>query len=277
MSLESAVLESSAGEKLLLLDFDGTVCLGDDPVLGYAAQVDRLLAQRNLQAPGGGVRDAVSRALDERALLVPEIRFDDSGHPVGVEREPDLDTGKAHPLSWPLQDGYQLTQLLAVQAGLSHELCGEAFREGRRVLIGRGFENSDVHTPQGLPELLAQLRGQCRVVLATNSPAEAFEPWLEHLGLTDSFDLVINSSRKPFGMPDVVARARQAARGGLAPSENVLSVGDIWLNDLEHVHEIGGQTVMIDRFGTGLGAPGCRVREADDAVVQMRHWACVSV
>lgn len=264
--------ESAAGERLLLLDFDGTVCLGDDPVLGYAEQVDRMLAQCGERAPGPGVRDAVSRALDEGNLLVPEIRFDSSGLPEGVEGEPAPEAGAAHPLSWPLQDGYQLTQLLAVQAGLSHEECGEAFREGRRVLIARGFENSDVHAPEGLSDVLAQLRGQCRVVLATNSPAEAFAPWLQHLQLADSFDLVINDSRKPYGMPQVVARARETAQGRPVHVENVLSVGDIWRNDLEHVHAIGGKTLMIDRFTTGLGSPDHRVRAVDEAVALLRSW-----
>lgn len=264
--------ESAAGERLLLLDFDGTVCLGDDPVLGYAEQIDRILAERGEQAPGPGVRDTVSRALDEGNLLVPEIRFDSSGLPEGVDDEPEPAAGAAHPLSWPLQDGYQLTQLLAVQAGLSHELCGQAFREGRRVLIARGFENSDVHAPEGLSDVLAQLRGQCQVVLATNSPAESFAPWLRYLQLTDSFDLVINDSRKPYGMPQVVARARETAQGGPVRIENVLSVGDIWRNDLEHVHAIGGQTLMIDRFATGLGCPDDRVREVDEALALIRSW-----
>src|SRR5699024_2627002 len=126
-------------EKLLLLDFDGTLCLGDDPVLAYAEQVDRLLAEQKLPAPAeSGIRELVVRAFAQDRLLVPEVRRDEVGHPRGVASEPVRrpgpespggagGTGRAHPVSWPLQDGYQLVQLLARQAGISDEQAGMAF------------------------------------------------------------------------------------------------------------------------------------------------------
>ncbi len=255
-------------EGLLLLDFDGTLCLGDDPVLFYAEQADRLLAEKGLGLPAGGVRGAVQRAFGQNTLLAPEIRYDDAGRPSGVDREPVRAEGpakiKAHPTSWPLQDGYQLVQLLAVQSGLTDEEAGTAFREGRKALLARGLEHSDVHAPEGAHDLLAGLRKHAGVVLITNSPAEAFGPWLEHLGLDGSFDAVINGAQKPFGMPAAVRAARERSGVTAAPGQ-IVSVGDIWRNDLEHVAALGGTTVLIDRFSTGLGEPDHRVASWEEA------------
>lgn len=263
-------------EKLLLLDFDGTLCLGDAPVLFYADRVDALLAERGHAGgpTGSSVHEVIARAFAENSLLVPEIIYDDAGAPLTVGSEATHDDAKAHPVSWPLQDGYQLVQLLARQAGLSDVDSGRAFRAARQDLLAHGLQNTDVHAPAGAQELLAEARRRAVVVLVTNSPADAFAPWLQALGLSDAFDLVINDARKPLGMPAALERARAAggdaggaagengaAAAHLIPPDQVLSVGDIWANDLEHVHDLGGRTVLIDRFGTGLGAPDHRVQD----------------
>lgn len=273
-------------EKLLLLDFDGTLCLGDAPVLAYAEQVDRMLAEEGLPVlEAGGIRGAVVRGLAQDRLLIPEVRLDEAGHPRGVDSEPVRSsgrkdfggTGRAHPVSWPLQDGYQLVQLLARQAGLTDEQAGMAFRAARKELLARGLSATDVQAPAGAHELIAAVRERAAVVLATNSPAEAFAPWLEHLGLGDAFDAVINDAAKPFGMPAVLETARQAAGAEAPTEEDILSVGDIWRNDLEHVAARGGTTVLIDRFRTGLGQPDRRVYDFSGAAEAVAQWAGVPV
>lgn len=259
--------------KLLLLDFDGTLCLGDDPVLAYAGQVDRILKERSLNGPGGRtVREVAEAAFAQNSLLVEEIAYDDAGSPAAVAADPTPDAGQAHPVSWPLQDGYQLVQLLAAQSGLSNEEAGSAFRQARRDLLAAGLENSDLHTPAEAPGLLEEVRSSgVSAVLATNSPAEGFELWLRALGLQDSFDAVINSAQKPFGMPKVLERALHAAPG-VASLHKIFSVGDIWANDLAHVSDLGGQTVLIDRFSTGLGDPHWRVDNFSQAAPVIRRW-----
>lgn len=274
-------------EKLLLLDFDGTLCLGDAPVLFYADRVDALLAERGLSGhfPGTSVHEIVTRGFAENTLLAPQIQYDDAGVPLTVGSEATHDDAKAHPVSWPLQDGYQLVQLLARQAGLTDADSGRSFRAARLDLLAHGLENTDVHAPSGAQELLAETRRSAVVVLVTNSPADAFAPWLTALGLSDAFDLVINDARKPLGMPAALQRARAAggdtagghAAGGepepqIAPDQ-VLSAGDIWANDLEHVHALGGTTVLIDRFGTGLGAPDQRVQDFDAVARVVDAWS----
>lgn len=291
----------SSLSKLLLLDFDGTLCLGDDPVLAYASTVDSALHLKGLHnSLPRPVTEIVTEAFAQDTLLVEEIKYDDAGLPIAVRNErSDVTTSgreglsnaaerragpvpaagtsaaKAHPTSWPLQDGYQLVQLLAVQAGLTNDEAGTAFRSARRQLVGRGLQHTDLHAPEGAAELLAGLRSDeepgVAVVLITNSPEEGFGVWLDALGLQESFDAVINSAQKPFGMPAAVERVR----GGVpAPAgQGILSVGDIWANDLAHVDALGGQTILIDRFGTGLGEPAHRVRSFAEADPMIRRWS----
>lgn len=260
--------------RLLVLDFDGTVCLGDDPVLLYAREVDRVLRVSRLD-DSPQVAALVEAALQRDSLAVDEIEMDPSGVPVAVLRErassePEL---RAHPTSWPLQDGYQLVQLLGVQAGLTSRQLGEAFMTARTQLLDRGLEHSDVHAPAGAAEFLGELRRSAwSVVLITNAPAITFATWLDYLGLARSFDLVINDARKPSGMSHALQAVHDASGlGGEPPSfDHVISVGDIWENDLEYVASHGGVTVLIDRFTTGLGQPDHRVNSWAGAAAVLR-------
>lgn len=231
----------------MVFDFDGTLCLGDDPVLAYAAQIDeRLPARRRIPR-------TVAQALDDGDLRVPG-----SGAPASALGTP--------------QDGYQLVQRLGRAAGLSPEQCGEAFRAARRELLDRGLAATDVHAPPGAGELLARLRAHVAVVLITNAPAAGFAPWLEALGLTDSFDAVINDAAKPDGMPAALAEARR--RTGLPGDAPTASLGDIWANDLAPFAESAtATTVLIDHFGTGEGDPTHRVRTFAEAAAVLEQWA----
>lgn len=253
--------------RLVLLDFDGTLCLGDDPVLLYAQLVDEALAEQGGTNTGVTVRDAVQRGLDTGDLRVPELVLDAQGLPDGVAGRTDM-------VLWPLQDGYQLVQVLALQAGLTPEQTNAAFLAARTRLLGRGLAVSDVHAPEGAAQILADLRNQPAtvVVLVTNSPAEEFDVWLTHLGLVEHFDLVINSAKKPGGMPAAVEQARNlmADQAGPVPMGQVVSIGDIWANDLAYVHAHGGTTVLIDRFNTGVGDPDHRLVDAASAL-QLLH------
>lgn len=245
--------------KLLLLDFDGTVCLGDDPVLVYASQVETMLTERGSRsrAPGGhrgGVRDVVADALFRGDLRLPELRQD-------------------HHDPVPPQDGYQLVQLLARRAGISDDDVGLAFRAARRDLLDIGLEATDIHAPADLAALLARVRRTTVVVLVTNAPAVDFTGWLQALGLSESFDAVINDARKPLGMPDALRRARAVEDADMpVAADRILSVGDIWHNDLEPVAAAGGATALIDRFSAGVGHPTWRVDDFAGAAKIIDRW-----
>ncbi len=237
--------------QLMLFDFDGTLCLGDDPVLAYAVAVeDRLRARGESTA----LRDNVRHALNS-----DDLNSDDLG----------IVPGGAAETATP-QDGYQLVQALGQAAGLDEAECSAAFRAARAQLIAGGLHRTDVHTPAGVQSLLAELRQSAAVVLVTNAPAEGFSLWLEALGLSAAFDAVINDAAKPAGMPAAVTRARSLT--GISDSSPVLSIGDIWANDLAPVAELGGTTVLIDRHAAGAGSPDHRVRSFAEAAPLLRQW-----
>ena len=268
------------GFQLVVFDFDGTLCLGDDPVLTYAQHVDETLAERSVSGDGKqnyrssqrvSIRGAVQRGLEAGDLNVPEIRFDDDGYPADIAGRTDM-------ALWPLQDGYQLVQLLGLQVGLTSVDTHAAFRASRTQLLDHGLATSDVHAPDGAAEVISQLREQASVVLITNSPAENFDVWLTQLGLEDYFDLVINSAKKPTGMAAAIEHARTTLQttGEAIPMDAVVSIGDIWGNDLVYVHEEGGHTILIDRFSTGLGTPDHRVPDAASALRLLHHQKATS-
>ncbi|MDO5492861.1 MAG: HAD family hydrolase [Nesterenkonia sp.] len=235
--------------RLMIFDFDGTLCLGDDPVLAYADRVDALLAARGVEGPD--VARTAAEAMRSGDLDVPRLRT----------------AGDVA----PPQDGYQLVQALGLTAGLSGDECGEAFRAGRRQLLSRGLDATDVHAPADAVGLLDRLARRAAVVLATNAPAEGFAPWLEALGLTEAFHGIVNDAGKPSGMPAALERAR--ALTGVPEDAPVLSIGDIWANDCAPVAARGGTTVLIDHHGTGVGEPTHRVRSLEEAAPHLSAWA----
>lgn len=259
----------AAPQKLLILDFDGTVCLGDEPAMFYARQADARAEEAQAPGLGRSIARIAAEALSADSLSIPEIELDGTGQPKVLAES--FDARGAHPIAWPLQDGYQLVQLLGRQAGLSDSQMGEAFMAARREIVGEGLEQTDVHPPEGARALFAELReAGVRVALITNSPADGFELWLDALGLTGAFDVVVNSARKPFGMPEALQEAAGESR---LEELSILSVGDIWKNDLAPVAELDGTTVLLDRFGTGLGEPDERLAGFDEAVPVIREWA----
>jgi FMN phosphatase YigB (HAD superfamily) len=111
--------ELQAGRRrVLVMDLDGTVCLGAGPALAYAAQVERL----------AGLDGIVHRL--ERFLSRPN----------------------ADPAFASCEDPYDVVAIAALQAGASSQTCEQAYIASRRAL-----DRVAVHPPTGLPRFLAGL------------------------------------------------------------------------------------------------------------------------
>lgn len=222
--------------RVLVLDFDGTVCLGDDPVIAYAREVAALM-------PRGG--NAVRAALDGFLAGAPG------------EDAPDA------------EDGYQTVARVALRHGLDADALGRAYRASRESLL-RGDER--IHAPEGLRALLDELRDDVHIALVTNAPAEGIEVLLDRLGLGDAMHEVIGDAGKPERMGEIVDGLLE--RHGLAGEPaSLLSVGDIWVNDLEAPFERGCMTALIDRFQFGHGTPHARARDFPTLYPAVRAWA----
>jgi FMN phosphatase YigB (HAD superfamily) len=153
---------------LLLLDFDGTVCLGDDPVLAYAEATVR----------GLPVADATAILDTVRSYL-------------------DGDLGPR----WA--DGYVAVKELSIDL-VSEDTRSAAYAESRRRLEA---DELSVHTPEGLHDFLGGLEGVAERVLVTNAPLEGVSGVLDRLGLAPLLDRVLPEAHKPGGWDELLPRA----------------------------------------------------------------------
>lgn len=218
------------GRSLLVLDFDGTVCLGDDAPLAYA---------RELAGHAGGS----SIEADLRAFL----------------DDPDADPGLRE-----ADDGYQAVALLAAAAGIPAEARDAAYRASRDRL-----DPATLRAPEGLRDFLADV--DARRVLCTNAPGRRLQPLLESLGLAEVIDYVLPDARKPGLMAAHLTKLLDAA-GLNGHPEHLMSVGDIWANDLRPALEVGCATAYVDTFDRRRGPAHARDATMTGLYADISAW-----
>ena len=205
-----------------MLDFDGTVAVGDEPVLTYFRAV------------------AGEEADEAFASWVV--------------------AGEGHP------DGYSLVAAWARAHGVAEEARAAAYAASRAALHSGVVT---VAAPVGLADLLGRCPPDVARVLVTNAPVDGIEPVLERLGLSGRLEALVGDAGKPDGMPDVLAGLLEEAD---VAADRLLSVGDVWVNDLAPAHGIGAATAFIDRFGTGEGDPTFRARTLTGLMPDVERW-----
>ncbi|GGK67223.1 HAD family hydrolase [Nocardia camponoti] len=210
----------------LLLDFDGTVCVGDDPVWSYAGHVGDLVDRDVARAIDDGLRDYLAGHHDSR-----------------------------------FADGYQAVQALAGDL-LSPAELQEAYLASRIDLAAGKLV---VAAPRGLADFLAAT--SARKVLVTNSPRIGIDETLSAIGLVGVFDEIITDAGKPDGLDPIVETILDGA-----DAATLLSIGDIWRNDLRGPHEMGCATAYIDRFGRGDGAPDMSAPDFPGLYSPISQW-----
>jgi FMN phosphatase YigB (HAD superfamily) len=210
---------SSAG-RVVVLDFDGTVAVGDEPVLAYFRGV-----------AGGDADEALARWVE---------------------------TGDG------FRDGYALVADWAVAHRVAEEVRAAAYAASRAALH-RG--EAAVAAPAGLPQLLRDRPADVRCVLVTNAPVDGIEPVIDRLGLAGLLDGLVGDAGKPAGMRAVL----EGLLGDLPP-ERLLSVGDVWANDLAPAASMGAATAFVDRFDRGEGTPTFRARTLEALLPDIEAW-----
>lgn len=211
----------------LLFDFDGTVALGNGPLLAYARSVaDRL--------PGGEEGEFLDEI--DRALAAPA-----SG----------------------LVDGYDLVRFVAEQHGIRASALQDAYRASRTLLATPA---APVVAPARLAEFLDEHRLLARAVLATNAPATRIEEALNVLGVARSFDEIHTEVGKPHGLGALIET--------LLADGPVLSIGDIWANDLAPAQERGATTALVAAAGfvPADATPTFRAERLDELYDDIAAW-----
>ena len=192
----------------MVFDFDGTVSLGDGPVRSYARFVAAGLE------PG------------ERPAFLVGIEAGLSGMLPG-----DLD---------PL-DGYDLVRLLSTPFAVTDAAHSAAYASSRAELASAA---APVIAPFGLAGFLAGARPRARLVLATNAPETRIAEALDSLGLTGAFDAVHTAVGKPAGLDEILD---ELLAGSIVedPAAALVSIGDIWANDLDPAYRRGATTALV--------------------------------
>ncbi|KIU02541.1 HAD family hydrolase [Frigoribacterium sp. MEB024] len=236
---------------VLVLDFDGTVCLGDGPVLTYARLLDEALAAADERHPPRLVEAVLARFVGSP--------LDDE--PAGV------DEAIAHADGSP--DGYVVAERVSRALGVDDTARSGAYSGARAALADGRLETT---APEGLAKLLDSLSDAVHVVLVTNSPEHGVVQPLERLGLADRVDEIVTDARKPSGLPAVLDRLR--ADAGLEDRpDRLLSVGDIWANDLEPAAAQGSPTALVERFPAPDARPTHRATTLPELYPAIRAWA----
>lgn len=232
----------SRSDTLLLLDFDGTVAVGHGPVHAYARAAAASLAPSAREAFLAEATAAVE------ALGVPG------------DRHRSASADGLLPL-----DGYDLVRVLAERHGVGPLALSAAYLASRHAL---GTDDAPVSAPLGLAAVVAEVRTEATVVLATNAPAIRLPETLTALGLAGLLDGVLTEVGKPTGMAAVLDRFGAAPAGPV----RVLSVGDVWANDLAPVAARGHATALVSRRPPPEARPTWTVPDLPALYPALRDW-----
>lgn len=225
----------------LLLDLDGTLIRSDEPVLEYGRRV-----AGELSAEAGA------------ALLATLTSF--------------LEEAGEHRRTPPLadaDDGYQAVEALAAAYAVPKEAVDAAYAQSRRSVDVAGAVEP---VPAGLLDLLAEIRKHVRVVVVTNAPITGVRSLLAGLGVEDLIDELVTDADKPTGLTAIVERFLHES-GAADDPRRLLSVGDIWANDLAVPHARGCRTAYVDRFDRRRGPADASAPELAGLLDFIRAWA----
>lgn len=196
----------------LLFDFDGTVALGDGPMMAYATAVATELDELRSRAFLATVRAELTAA-------------GTAGHGRPVEGVVPI-------------DGYDLIRILAVAEGVEEQRLSTAYLASRHLLA---TDDAAVHSPLGLAGFLAEAKEHANLILATNAPDIRINEALASLGLDGSFHRIVTNVGKPAGLNALLDELLAASDS----ADGLLSIGDVWVNDLAPVSARGGLTALV--------------------------------
>ncbi|MDN4482363.1 HAD family hydrolase [Demequina lignilytica] len=130
-------------------------------------------------------------------------------------------------------DGYDAVRRVALAHGADGAALEAGYRASREHLA---TERAPIAAPAGLGAFLARLAAHADLLLVTNSPDIRITEALEVLGAT-AITRRVCSARKPAGLTAVIAAELEDGP--------VMSVGDVYVNDLEPAIALGAATAIV--------------------------------
>jgi FMN phosphatase YigB (HAD superfamily) len=164
-------------------------------------------------------------------------------------------------------DGWEAAVVLAGGGRGASRAFGDAFARTRAFMLSEACE---LEVPDGLHALLERVALKARRVLVTNTPAFGVMPLLQRLELLGSFDEISCDSAKPDRF-DLRLRA-YAEVNGIAP-QDVLSIGDHFVNDIRPALDVGCTTAYVDPFRAGpSGRAHLEAARFEDLLEPIETW-----
>lgn len=154
----------------IVLDFDGTLALGNGPVLAFADAIADAVSD-------DGFRDRAARAVS------------------------DFESGSER-----YRDGYDAVTQTAATAHVAPEVIQAAYATSRGLL---GTDRAPVSAPDGLAAFLTHLSDRARLELATNAPGDRIVSVLDAWAVTEAFAARHFLVGKPDGLVPIVTAALQ--------------------------------------------------------------------
>lgn len=245
--------------KMIVYDLDGTLYDDTHHFDYYADQLESRLPsefQPSFRHDYQAAREdhhtlQIGRTYDvKNDLILVQIKgvvleaYEWTGMPIPVEKMKELyGNGVQVDLENMLSVGdlWWVPACIAYHYGLSTADGQASFLATREFMMTDQFQMNSV---RGLQEAIRHARKHSVLqVLMTNSPQIDSERILEKLGLHESFDHKIFQARKPLQTKKHLQTLSDAYH---VPFEQIVSVGDNWVNEIWPAQELGCQTVYID-------------------------------
>jgi FMN phosphatase YigB (HAD superfamily) len=245
--------------KIIVFDLDGTLYEDTHHFDFYASKLQTKLDKENQEpfwnnyqlALNGGHVLKVGRLYDVEndLILIQEKSQVIEAYSWNGNKLTDIQTSKIYPCPVTIDqhrilsigDLWWLPVVIARHYGLNEEASQEAFLETRRFMMGPDFKIKRV---EGFQETLLGIKEKgTKLVLLTNSPKEDSEVILSRLGMNHLFNLKIFDGKKP---THTTKRFQQIRDHFQVQYNEILSIGDNWINEILPATELGCATILID-------------------------------
>lgn len=139
-----------------------------------------------------------------------------------------------------LGDPWEVVTLIAAAYGVLEQNGEWAFLRVREEM------QQSIHADPALLSLLLRLKERYHTILLSNSPEQSASDFIEKLGFKDAFCEKIYNAHKPYGLLKTVYCFHPELR---EHPEQMLSVGDHALNEIENILLAGGKTLWMNPYG----------------------------
>ncbi len=155
---------------------------------------------------------------------------------------------------------------IGLHYGLDPSQAEGAFLATRTYMMGADYQMTPI--PELKESLEALKESGFQLTVLTNSPEDDSEVLLQKLGIDHVFDLKLFNGKKPVKTKE---RFDQVCTQFGVSYDEILSIGDNWINEIRPVRPLGCATIYIDNHA--LGTPDSAdlvVRTMQDVIPHLK-------